>query len=449
MAGKRAEEKYANVEATQFFERTLEVVKRVPEMPAEGVARIWEALGDARMRMAEYERAADAYRASRHAFPGDVVEQARLRQKEAIAPLRLGHYEQAIERLDEAIRSLEDVEGTSAAAQRARLFSWYALVLQRQRRHDTVVEWCWRAIEEAEASGAEDALAQSYFILDIAYIPLGRKDEAVYSARAAEIYERLGDLDRLAWVLNNQGGRAYLDGRWNDALELFERARQAFARIGDDTNATVAEQNIADVSSDQGRADEAEALFRKILDVRRAVGIPLEIAEAASFLGRQVARMGGFEEAQALLDEARGIYAAEGDEFEVLTTDTRLAESLVLAGAAEAALTLADETLRRAEGMQGVSLLAARLHRLRGWGYMQTNELDDAREALEESLRLAQLEDENFGFWSADYENVLTLAALVRLRTLTGEPTDELAARRDAILARLGVMSVLEPPLPQ
>ena len=112
-----------------------------------------------------------------------------------------------------------------------------------------MVEWCWRAIEEAEVSGAEDALAQSYFILDIAYIPLGRKDEAVYSARAAEIYERLGDLDRLAWVLNNQGGRAYLDGRWNDALELFERARQAFARIGDDTNATVAVLSVRSMKS--------------------------------------------------------------------------------------------------------------------------------------------------------------------------------------------------------
>ena len=40
---------------------------------------------------------------------------------------------------------------------------------------------------------------------------------------------------------------------------------------------------------------------------------------------------------------------------------------------------------------------------------------------------------------------MLTLAALVRLRTLGGEPTDQLAARRDTILARLGVMSVLEP----
>ncbi|HWJ45086.1 MAG TPA: tetratricopeptide repeat protein [Gaiellaceae bacterium] len=446
-AGRRADRKYANVEASQFFERALELVERVPEVPTEEVAGVWEALADVRMRMAEYERAADAYRAARTTYRGDVVEQARLMQKEAIAPLRLGRYPLALERLDEAIQLLEDVEGLGAAAQRARLFSWYAAVLQRQRRQDAVIEWCRRAIEEAEISGAEDALAHAYFLLDIAYAALGRTDEAIYSARAAEIYERLGDLDRLAWVLNNQGGHAYLDGRWDEALALFERARQAFARIGDETNATVAEQNIADVSSDQGRLEEAEPLFRKVLEIRRAAGNPFEIAEAASFLGRQAARMGSFTEARALLEEARSLYSDGDDQFEVLTTDTRLAECLVLAGAADAALPLVEATLRRTQGMQGLPLLEARLHRLRGWGYIQTNRLEEAREALDESLRLAQLESENFGFWSADYEIALSLSALVRFRTLSGEPMEELATRRDAILARLGVVSISEPSL--
>ena len=51
-------------------------------------------------------------------------------------------------------------------------------------------------------------------------------DEAVYSERAIEIYEELGDLDRLAWVLNNLGGLAYLRralGRGSSTLA--ERAR--------------------------------------------------------------------------------------------------------------------------------------------------------------------------------------------------------------------------------
>jgi tetratricopeptide (TPR) repeat protein len=446
-AGRRAEKKYANVEAGQFFERALEIVEHVPDVPPEEVARVWEALGDTRMRMAEYERAGDAFLGSRTAFPGDVVEQARLIHKEAIAAQWHVGLEQALERLDHALGLLEDVEGSAAAVQRARLFSAYAGVHQRLRNHDAMIEWCGRAIAEAESSGAEDALAQALFILDQAYLFLGRREEAIHSPRAAEIYERLGKLDGLAMVLTSLGLQAYLDGRWDETLEFNERARQTFEKMGDDANATIAAQNIAEIHADQGRTEEVEPLFRRILDVRRAAGNPFEIAEAASVLGRHAARMGSFDEAKSLLEEARGLYAANDDEFEVLMTDTWVVEYLVLAGAGDAALPLAEETLRRAEGMRGVSVVVATLHRLRGWGYMQAKRLHEAREALDESLRVAQLEGENFGLRSTEYEIALTLDALVRLGTLTGEPTDELAARRDAILARLGVVGVPEPPL--
>ncbi len=123
-------------------------------------------------------------------------------------------------------------------------------------------------------------------------------------------------------------------------------------------------------------------------------------------------------------------------------------ECLVLEGAGVDALTLASGALARAETVPGVSVVVANLHRLRGWAYLQTGRPDEAREALEESLRLARLEGENFGIRSADYEIALTLGALVRLGALTGERTDELEAERDTILGRLGVVKVPEPPLP-
>jgi tetratricopeptide (TPR) repeat protein len=185
-----------------------------------------------------------------------------------------------------------------------------------------------------------------------------------------------------------------------------------------------------------------------VLEVRRAGGIPLEVAEAAGVLGRHLARVGSFEEAHALLEEARELYAAEADEVELLTTDARLVECLVLEGRRDEALALSAEALERAESTPGVSVRVATLHRLRAWAFMQAAELEAAGEALDESLRLARLEDENFGIRSADYEVGLTLGALVRLGKLTGKPVEGLVAERDAIFARLGVVRVPEPPLP-
>jgi tetratricopeptide (TPR) repeat protein len=191
-----------------------------------------------------------------------------------------------------------------------------------------------------------------------------------------------------------------------------------------------------------------DAALVAILEQRQTAGIPLAMAEAASVAGRHAARVGRFEEARTHLEEARAFYAAEGDEVELLTVDARLVECLVLQGAGTDGLQLASDALERADKMPGVSVIAANLHRLRGWGYIQSGQLLEARGALEESLRLARLEDENLGIKSADYEIALTLGALVRLGELTGQRSDELEAERDAILDRLGVVKVPEPPLP-
>jgi class 3 adenylate cyclase/tetratricopeptide (TPR) repeat protein len=448
VAGRRADEKYANVEAQQFFERALEAAVKSGDVEPMQVAAVSEALGDVRMRLGDYLGAETAYRSSRTSFTGGPVEQARLIQKEAVVPLRIGRYPQALRRLSHALRTLEDVEGAAAAAQRARLFGWYAQVLVHQRRPVAAIEWCQKTHDEAETTDARDAVAQADFILDWAYVALGRREEAVYSARAIEIYEELGDFDRLAWVLNNLGGYVYLDGHWDEALALAERARRAFEKIGDENHATIAALNIAEVRSDQGRYDEAEPVLREVLEIRRAGGIPLEVAEAASVLGRHAALVGNVNEARGLLEEARELYAAEEDEVELLKTDARLVEALVLGGAGEEALSQAAVALARAETTPGVSVVVANLHRLRAWALMQAGDLEGAHEALDESLRLARLEDENFGIRSADYEIGVTLAAVVRLRSLTGEPADELEAERDAIFGRLGVVKVPEPPLP-
>jgi adenylate cyclase len=83
VAGRRADEKYANVESQQFFERALEAARKAGNVEQMQVAAVWEALGDVRMRLGDYVGAEAAYRASRKSFPGGPVEQARLIQKEA------------------------------------------------------------------------------------------------------------------------------------------------------------------------------------------------------------------------------------------------------------------------------------------------------------------------------------------------------------------------------
>ena len=448
VAGRRAWEKFANVEAAQFYERALEASSFGASVTPMDLAEVWEGLGDARMRLGEYERAGEAFREAGKAFDGGPVEEARLMQKEAISFHRLTAYAQALVRLGEALELLEGLESVEARQQRARLMSWYAAVVQRQKLPEVVIEWCERAIQEAERSNARDALAQAYFTLDWAYVSLDRPAEAIYSERAIAIYEELGNLDLLAWVLNNLGGFRYLDGRWDEAIELAGRARDTFRKIGDDMNAVIVALNIAEILSDQGRSDEAGPIFHEAIELRRTGGIPLEIAEGLSLLGRHEARVGNFAEAHAAFDEARELYRAnDGADFDLVTTEARRVECLVLEGRSTEALEAAIAALAAAEPLSGASVIVAALHRQRGWALAQAGDLAAARAAFRESLETASGGGENYGLISNDYEVALTLDALSRVERLAGITSATHDAERDQILARLDVVRLPQPPL--
>ena len=448
IAGERAASIYANVEAAAMLGRAIESVRHLADVSALERARVWETLGDVTLRLSEFDRSGAAYRSARHSVTGSHVEEARLLQKGAMVPVRLGRHSNALRQLNRGWRLLDGVEGRAASAQRARIFAWCGTVRQYQRRPQDAIEWCRRAIVEAERSQARDALAQAYFILDWAYLALGTPEEAGYSAQAIEIYEELGDLDRLASVLNNLGGWAYLDGRWEEALELSGRAEQALVQIGDRVSASIAAFNSAEIRADQGKVEGLELVLRDVLRVQKAAGNLFDVALTTSVLGRQLARDGRFDEAQAMLDDARGLFEAEGDDVELLTTRARRVEWLVLQCEGTRAVELADECLREAEEIGGVSIQVSMLHRLRGWALAQLGEHDAAREALDKSLDVATLRDENFGIRSGDYEAALALDALVALSRLDGGASAGLEDRRDAILERLGVVAIPKLPLP-
>jgi tetratricopeptide (TPR) repeat protein len=449
-AGQRAQTIYANVEAASFYERAIDSAQRLHGVEAADVAKLYEDLGDVRLRLGEFDHAGMAYRRSRKARPRDAVEEAAILLKEAMVPLRLARYPATIRWLNRGLRVLEDVSGPAAAGERARIAVWCATVRQRQRRPREAMKWAWRAIADVEqATDARHALGHAYVILDNAYLALGRGEEAEYLPLALSIYEELNDLDWVGLVLNNMGSRTYTEGRWDETLDLAGRACEAWETIGDRWRASWASFNIADILADQGRLDEAEPLARAALRIWRASKTPVDIADATALLGRIAARSGRFEEAHSLLREARDLYAESGEAGEALRTDAAIAECLVLEGDPKAAIELVDESFRRAAETEGLSGVRSALPRMRGWALLQLGRFADAQVELENSLAVGRQADSDFGLKSADYEVALTLDAMVRLGTVTDDPAlVDLATERDAIVGRLGIVTLPAVPLP-
>jgi tetratricopeptide (TPR) repeat protein len=239
-------------------------------------------------------------------------------------------------------------------------------------------------------------------------------------------------------VLNNMGGFAYFEGRWNDAIDLYQRGRIAQEKTGDPVNAAYGTINIGEILSDQGRLAEAEQLTRQVLRVWRAAGDRSGVAFALSQLGRIAARDRRCDEALALYGEARAGFADVGDQIGVIETDARIAECLVFRGDAEAALRTIEESEAR-HSRAGSTVQGALLHRVRGYALAQLGRLDDARHAFDQSVSVGRTHN-------AEYEVALTLRALSQLARIEGSRAAALEAESAVILDRLGVVAVTDPP---
>jgi tetratricopeptide (TPR) repeat protein len=445
LAGKAASDVYANEDAATLLDRALEAARRSRRTRPEEVAKIAEALGDAAIALGELARARDGYRTARRRVQGDAVEAARLLYREGRGAARLEHYAEARRVFAKALSLLDGVSSVPATAQRAKIETHWAVLEQRLGRPKQQLDWCGRAIADAEASDARDALGTALYVLDMAYLSLGQRAKATHSRRAVAIFEELGDLTSMGNALNMLGMLALHGGHWDEALDFYGQAADSWAQAGDRWNAAFAALNTAEILSNQGHPDKAEPLLRDALRSWQAAGSSSSAAAALAELGRIEGRRGRIKVAVELLEEAKAGYAEAGEQGGVLDTEARVAEALLAVGDAERALASAAQTLRRCRKSEsGAYVLEGNatsggilpepfLLRVIGCAHLLTGRLAAGRKALDESLSLAETLD-------APYELALTLDAVAGLERVAGGDGSA-SQRRDELFAQLGIVA--------
>jgi class 3 adenylate cyclase/tetratricopeptide (TPR) repeat protein len=438
VAGDEARAKHGNVEAAEFYRRALEAAPNLPDLDRHQVAAVWEVLGDVFELSANYSDAEAAYGTAYWMTDQLTGDRTRVIRKLGLLRDRQGRYPDALRWFRRGLReldSLPDVQQRTAHGIELSLAC--AGTSYRQGHFRECIAWCERARSGAEATGDRSGLAHAHYLLHLAHTQIGSEDRVRYRDTALPIVEELRDPVLIANVLNNLGIDAYYEGRWDDALKLYQRSKEARERAGDVAGAATAVNNIAEVLSDQGHVEQAERLFHEARSM--AEGFRLAPAVVTGNLGRAAARSGRFDEARQLLESAREALQALGAESFVLETRARQAELAVLMGDAEAALRIAEETLQETDRLGGMAGLAALLMRVRGWAFIQSAHLSEAADSLRVSLEAARREN-------AQYEAALTLQAQAALSRLQGEAAEETQAEAQRLLERLGVVRV--PPIP-
>lgn len=433
LAGRRAQAKWANLEAAEFYERALEVAERVPDAGPDEIAAVWESLGDCLQLAGRFDAAANAFADARRLLPEDSAEVIELMEKEGALREDMGSYEEAIDWYSRGLEATEHVPDERMRLRlRAKLNMGFAEARFRQGALEDCIERCEMVVEQALEIGDSERLASAYMLLHMAYMHLGSDKRVAFRDLALPLFEKVGDLKGQGTALNNLGIEAYYEGVWEKALDAYERSRRLFERIGDVTSVAMATNNIGEILSDQGRFDAAAALFE---ETRRAVdsaGHRALSLMACMNLGRLAARQGRFEEAEAMLDDAvEGFHAIDAASLEQ-EARARIAESAVLAGDHERALREVDAAERTGEADPPPPLQAV-LHRVRGYALLQASREGDAIEEFRRSLSVARSGD-------SLYETALTLQALGRLGDV------DAAAEAAGLLERLEVAQVAEVP---
>ena len=258
--------------------------------------------------------------------------ESRLLLKRSRLEEKLGKYSQALRWAARAHKAVDGIAGADAALHGARATAWYATVLQAEGKNTTAIRWAQRAVAEAEPLDDPDALGAGYFVMGWAYAALGKPGWEPLVERSLAAYQRSGDRVKQAVILSNVGVVCQGEGRWDEAMDYYERGRDASLKIGDVVGAAVAHLNVAEILIDRGELTEAETLLRDALPQWRASKYRYFLGACLSLLGRAALRAGRAEAALGFLEEAKAHFTHVGAEQDALAIDARIAECHVLQG---------------------------------------------------------------------------------------------------------------------
>ena len=333
IAADRAMRAFANAEAATQLKRAVAAGRRLSDVSASEVARIWTQLGDVWEQAGQFDRALDAYRKAGRLINDDPVEKAEVLLKRAWVRERAADYPMALRDSTQARNVAAATGSANAQSVDARATAFQATVRQRQGRLKEALRLATTAIARAESSGEKAALARAFSVTAWAHLVSDDADAWELCEKSLDLYHAIGDLVGQNKMNNNLGVLAYFDDRWDDAVTYYERSRDGADRVGNLVDAAFAEANIGEVLLNQRRIDEAETHLTAAARVFRATGDVSMAVFAELQLGRAFVARGDLDRGEqaltAVLDESREHGFAEN--------------------AAEAAFYLADCTIRKGE----------------------------------------------------------------------------------------------------
>jgi predicted ATPase len=387
-AGDQARAIHANADAARFYERAAESGQQASEVDRGELGEVWRSLGLALDVTGEFERAMGAFKRAIRLLEDDPDAQAAVYQARAKSLMRLGNYSGALRETTSGLKLVDPNASQEALARSAQLTAIRAEIRLEQGRAREALQLARQAADAAEASRAREALARAYTVIDNAFQQLGEPKKALLERLAVEIYREIGELRAAAIVEMNLGVQAYAEGRWTEAIELYESAERELRRIGDMANAAFVRANMGEILISRGELERAREVLEDARDVLRSFHFVAPAVFADIQLGRLECEAGRTAEAvealRGAVAEARELHHP----YLVVDASVHLSTAHRHNGEPEPALQVLDD-IGELEG-DDVLVLGARIGLTRAAALVDVGNSADAAIALEGALALAR-----------------------------------------------------------
>ena len=334
-AADQARAGYANEAAIVYYDRLLPLL--------DGTARVEEAIKFANVLqlIGDIPRAEEVVLSGLDAAErqGDVRQMARCAELLAESARRVGRYDDALARLDQAsgwFSSIGDELGVAATlqilgtvnAQRADLETARARYLD--------------SLEIRERLGDREGVAALTNNLGIVALHTGALDRArEFGERALVLYTEFGDRRRICQCEINLSMVDEAAGDHEAALRHTDNAVRLAREVGDRLHLAIAQNNRGDALRDLGRLEQAGAAYASALRAYRDLNDQFPMMALLEDIAALSSRAGRLEEALMLLGAADTLRASIGSARSA-ADEQRVESNLAGAAAALGELSAAD-----------------------------------------------------------------------------------------------------------
>lgn len=300
-AAAQASAAYAHEEAAQYLTMTLGAL---PASASRARLEVSEALGDAWLHAKRYDRALEAFTTMGECARAldMLVDVARAHRKKGVTQNEQ-HVGSGLPAWETGLAILTDID---APGEEAAIRAAISRTAYEAGQYESGLVAGRAAVAAATREGNASILGKSYASLAINLSAVGDRTEGqACMDKAIALAREAGDCEAEVLALGNTGFYVLQRGEFGNARRTLEKACDLADKVGGIGCARIASIQLARLSLLEGRWDDAESLFEKALAQFEEWRRPFPFAYAAVGLGMMRLLRGRFSEAEALLHEAR------------------------------------------------------------------------------------------------------------------------------------------------